>query len=145
MVGHFWNHRLVFIFHTVGRTMIIRPDFQTWRSRAVLATDANKTLLGCFVLAILGWQHTFKPPRFGSRAVIDKDGIVISHMQNQYGEIHRNQRIGPVQDIIDNFRGLADHLKLSDVDRDEMFGELRKWFLHDARANSTNQERGLLQ
>ena len=115
-----------------------------WQHRAVEATGGNTTLLGCFVLAILGWQHGRKPPRFGKVARIDKDGIVHSNMQDSDWNIHTKHCLGPVQEIIDNFRGLADHLKLDDRERTEMFDELRKWFAFDERANKGIDERGLL-
>lgn len=116
-----------------------------WKTRAVRETGGNKTMMGCFVLAILGLQHGLRPPRFGRVAVIDKDGMVFSNMQNKDGKIFRNHCLGPVQDIIDSFRGLADHLKLNDKERQQMMDELKKWFAHDARANQTPEERGLLQ
>jgi hypothetical protein len=101
--------------------------------------------MGCFVLAILGWQHGRKPPRFGKVAVINKDGMVITNMQDKHGGIHPKHSLGDVQAVIDSFRGLADHLKLNDDERKAMFAELNKWFVHDERANATKEERGLLQ
>lgn len=126
-------------------TGIIAPyRRERWQHRAVQETGGNTTLMGCFVLAILGWQHGRHPPRFGSKAVIDAEGIVITHMQDKNGVKHHNHRLGHVKDIVDSFRGLADHLKLDDWEREEMFAELRKWFYHDARANAiNNKERGL--
>ena len=124
----------------------IRPDSlhrDSWRVRAVRETGGNKTLMGCFVLAILGLQHGIKPPRFGSRAAINAGGMAIANMQTADGVKHPAFCLGPVQTITDNFRGLADHLKLSDKDRVEMFAELKKWFVHDARANQTAEDRGL--
>lgn len=107
-----------------------------WQHRAVERTGGNQTLLGCFVLAILGFQHGRKPPRFGRIARIDKDGNVYSNLQTKDGIIIRNQTLGPVQNIVDSFRTLADELDLTDAERQEMFGELRKWFAIDERATS---------
>lgn len=120
----------------------IHPS-ERWQHRAVRETGGNTTLMGCFVLAVLGWQHGRKPPRFGSKAVINAEGMVICHMQDKNSVKHLNHCLGSVQTITDNFRGLADHLKLMDWERKEMFGELRKWFAHDARANETKEQRGL--
>lgn len=119
-------------------------DGEHWKTRAVRETGGNKTLMGCFVLAILGLQHGIKPPRFGSIARIDKDGIAYTNMQAQDGWIYREHCLGPVQDITDNFRGLADHMKLTDSERIDIFVELKKWFAHDARADQTNEERGII-
>ena len=121
------------------------PSSERWQHRAVKATGGNTTLLGCFVLAVLGFQHGRKPPRFGSTARIDKDGMAIAHMQDKAGNIYKNHNLGHVREIGDSFRGLADHLKLNDDERREMFSELNKWFVHDARADQNAKERGLLQ
>lgn len=122
---------------------IVLPATERWQHRAVKETGGNSTLMGCFVLAILGWQHGRKPPRFGSRAVINAGGMVFSNAQNADGRMFKNECLGRLQDLTDSFRGLADRLKLNDLEREEMFEELRKWFAHDARANQTNSERGL--
>ncbi len=122
---------------------IILPASERWQHRAVQETGGNTTIMGMFVLAVLGWQHGRKPPRFGSKAVINAEGIVIAHAQNKEGRMFRNENLGHIQDLVDSFRGLADRLKLDDVEREEMFAELRKWFVHDARANETREERGL--
>lgn len=127
----------------VNGSSIIIPYREHWQHRAVRETGGNKTLMGCYVLAILGWQHGRKPPRLGSKAVIDENGVAFSHMQDINGTMHRMHCLGSVQDITDSFRGLADHLKLDDADRVAMFEELKKWFAHDARANQSNEERGL--
>lgn len=119
------------------------PNEGSWQKRAIRATDGNKTLIGCFVLAILGFQHGIKPPRFGKTATIDKDGILYSNMQDKDGKVFQNHCLGPIGDVRDNFRGLADHLKLSDAERNAMFDELKKWISHDVRADQTNKERGL--
>jgi hypothetical protein len=124
--------------------IILHPK-ERWQHRAVKETGGNTTLMGCFVLAILGFQHGRKPPRFGSHAAINEDGMVIAHAQNADGKMFKNENLGHVQNVIDSFRGLADRLKLADWERDEMFSELRKWFVHDARANESSNERGLLQ
>jgi hypothetical protein len=130
---------------TNGKLILPTAGGEHWKTRAVRETGGNKTMMGCFALAILGLQHGITPPRFGSTAKIDAQGIVYSNMQTKDGKMYRNHCLGPVQDIIDSFRGLADHLKLNDVERQAMMDELKKWFIHDARANQTNEERGLLQ
>ena len=121
------------------------PKEGSWQKRAIRATDGNNTLLGCFVLAILGLSRALIAPypRFGSTAIIDKDGLVYSNMQDKDGRMYRNHCLGPIEDIRDNFRGLADHLKLSDNEREGLFSDLKKWRSHDARADQTAEERGL--
>lgn len=118
-----------------GKSSLILPVGDRWQHRAVRETGGNTTLMGCYVLAVLGWQHGRKPPRLGKVARIDLDGVAWSNMQNKSGHMFRDHCLGPLQDIVDSFRGLADHLKLNDVERVEMFAELRKWFAVDQRAN----------
>lgn len=113
-----------------------------WRSRA-LRSLRDDPLMRCFVLAVLGWQHGLKPPRFGSTARIDKDGLLYSNMQDISYKMYPDHCLGQVQTVIDNFRRLADHLNLKDEERVEMFNELKKWIARDDRANQTNEERGL--
>lgn len=117
--------------------MMVAPE-ESWQRRAVARTGGNTSLMGCFVLAILGWQHGRHPPRFGKVARIDKDGIAFSNMQSKDGKMYRDYGLGPVKVIVDNFRGLADDLKLTEKETKEMFSELRKWFFVDERAKSEN-------
>lgn len=118
-------------------TILIPAPANSWQCRAVERTGGNQSLLGCFVLAILGWQHGRHPPRFGRVCRIDKEGVVYSNMQAKDGVIHRNHRLCPISEVIDSFRGLADDLKLADGERQAMFDELRKWCFIDERAKST--------
>lgn len=118
-------------------SLILPAPRESWQRRAVEKTGGNQELLGCFVLAVLGWQHGRKPPRFGKVARVDKDGILHSNMQNKDGKVFLNHPLGPIKTVIDNFRGLADELKLNDNEREQMFSELRKWVFKDDRAQST--------
>lgn len=122
-----------------GHSGLILPAsavLDRWQHRAVRETGGNTTLMGCYVLAVLGWQHGRKPPRFGKTARIDKDGVVWSNMQTKEHNIYPDHCLGPLRDIVDSFRGLADHLKLNDDERVAMFDELKKWFVKDERAVS---------
>ena len=132
---------------------IILPTLggEHWKTRAVRACKpaggfrgGEDMLMVCFLLAVFGWQAGFKP-RFGRIARIDKEGMVFSDCVDGYGVKHKAECLGPVERIIDNFRGLADHLKLTDDERIELFSELKKWFAYDARADQNATERGLLQ
>lgn len=110
----------------------------TWQYRAVEATGGNRSQLGAIVIAMLG-KAPDNPPRFGSAAVITSDGYVQAHFQSKDGQWHEGAFVGAVDDLVGNFRGLADHLKLSDAERVEMFDELRKWISVDYRAHATDE------
>lgn len=124
-------------------SLIVPEKYEAWQHRAVKMTGGNTTNMGCFVLAILGWQHGRKPPRFGSKAAIDAEGMVFSNCQDKDGKMYKSECLGHLSHITDSFKGLADKLKLNDLERIEMFDELRKWFVHDERANESKKERGL--
>lgn len=115
----------------------------TWKYRVVEATRGNQTALGCIIIAILGKQPA-NPPRLGTKgATIRKDGFVYCTHQLKTGEIVPNGAVCSVRDLIDNLRGLADHLKLSDAERLELMSETRKWIVRDERATSDGS--GVLQ
>ncbi len=106
----------------------------TWQYRAIAATRGNQSKLGTILIAILGRQRQTRP-QFGSSATITSDGFVMSRFIGRDGEGHEGAFVCGVADLTRNFRGLADHLKLRDGERGEMFTALRQWIALDYRAN----------
>jgi hypothetical protein len=104
----------------------------SWQYRAIAATRGNQTRLGAVLLGVLG-KSGDRYPAYGLNAEIDAHGVVWSAMHDRYGNPYRRVIVGDVEDLTNNFRGLADHLKLSDGERKEMFDALRKWISHDYR------------
>ncbi len=47
------------------------------------------------------------------------------------GRAHHSAFVGSVSDLVRNARGLADHLKLTDADRAELFAAVRDWVVTD--------------
>lgn len=119
---------------------LLKPggDGMSWKARALIATRGNQSQLGAILIAILG-RAPDHPPRFGSGAVITSDGYVLAHFQDIRGEWHAGAFVSSVDELVGNFRGLADHLKLSDAERVEMFNELRMWITTDERANALDE------
>lgn len=117
--------------------LFIPAPANSWQYRAIKFTGGNQTIEGCIILAILGWQHGRHPPRFGRLARIDKNGILFSNMQTKAGAMIRDHKLGPIADIVESFKRLADDLKLMDGERKQMFDELKKWCWKDDRAQST--------
>lgn len=105
----------------------------SWPFKAVLATRGNQTLLGCIVLQLICRQPK-NPPRVESLASVDEQGLTWAYVTSRSGA-RRLTCLGSITDIRDDFRRLADHLKLDDGERVEMFDELRKWVSIDRRAN----------
>lgn len=104
----------------------------SWQYRAIAATRGNQSRLGCILLACLG-RNAKHPPAFGANAIITSDGFVMAHFVGKDGRGHHGALVGEISDLVGNFRGLADHLKLSDIDRKEMFDKVRQWISLDYR------------
>lgn len=105
----------------------------TWQYKAVLAARGNQTLLGCIILQIIGKQPKH-PPMITGLAMIDEDGVTWAPWLSTRGKAGLAP-LGMITDIRDEFRRLADYLKLDDQERIDMFDELRKWVDFDARAD----------
>lgn len=105
----------------------------SWPFKAVLATRGNQTLLGCIVLNLI-CRPPKSPPMVDSLATVDADGLCWAFVVNRRG-VRTLTCLGQITDIRDEFRRLADHLKLDDGERVELFDELRKWVAIDMRAD----------
>ena len=75
-----------------------------------------------------------KVPAFADNAVITSDGYVMSDFKDKAGRLHRMALVCDIEDLVGNFRGLADFMKLDDEERKKLFGELRMWIFVDYRA-----------
>ena len=106
-----------------------------WIERAIVATTdgANgPSKLGALLRAVLGYRSM--PPCFNTAgAVITSDGFVLCGFTDRHGEYHMGAFVGSLVELIKNFRGLADHLKLTDDQRKALFDEVRKWCHTDYR------------
>lgn len=121
-------------------SMAIDPEF-SWQIRTVYASMGTTT--GLIAMAILAKQPKHGPA-FGPTCEISHDGKVYTMVRAlRIGKLGRRvewgmEMIGTVESVRDNMRWLADHCRLSDQDRNEMFEELRKWIKKDHRARSEN-------
>lgn len=108
----------------------------SWQYKAIVATRGNQTLLGAIFLQIIGKQAKH-PPQIVGTASVDDDGLLWTLLRKQHGsEIAEGVVcLGKLAHIVDEFRRLADHMKLSDSERVELFEELRKWVAIDLRAD----------
>ncbi len=105
---------------------------RTWQWRATRASMGTTT--GLIVLAMLAKQPK-NGPAFGKTCEILLDGRVVAPVR-RYGVWGQPETIGTVQSVRDSLRGLADHCKFSDADREALFEELRRWVFRDYRAKS---------
>lgn len=113
----------------------------SWQGRAKRATGGNTSRLGLILLAVIGQTPADRPMISIKRgAAIMPDGTVVADCMLRFQMEYRATALGTVQEIVGNFRGLADHLKLSDAERLEMFDLLRKWMGKDLRADTGRRE-----
>lgn len=111
----------------------------TWQDRAVEATKGNGSRLGAILLAVLErWPR--KVPAFADNAIITATGHVVCDFKDRDGNCHHGVLICDTEELTTNFRGLADHLKLDDAERTELFAKLQKWLAHDFRAISARRQ-----
>lgn len=111
---------------------IVKTD-GSWKQRAIVATMGNQSLLGAILIATLGMAPD-NPPRVVSAAEVDEEGNVLAFFQKRGEEGATLTRLCSLDELVTNFRGLADALALSDPDRQAMFKELRSWVVKDHRA-----------
>jgi hypothetical protein len=83
------------------------------------------------------------PPMVDSLATVDAEGLTWAYVVSRT-EGRRLTCLGFITDIRDEFRRLADHLKLDDGERVEMFDELRKWVAVDIRAQQEALRNGTI-
>lgn len=105
----------------------------TWQYKAVVACRGNQTMVGTILLAIIG-RNAKNPPQITTTATVDEHGLVWAGIATRNGQ-HGLAVLGTIQDVRDEFRRLADYLKLDDHERIELFEELRKWVAVDMRAD----------
>lgn len=110
----------------------------SWRYRAVKASDGNRSRLGCIVLAVIG-ESTKRAPKISLArgGIITPQGVVMADMMLAGQTRFYATPLGHIQEVVDNFRRLADTIKATDREREEMLAALRMWIERDMRATST--------
>jgi hypothetical protein len=124
----------------------VRPVDQPegWQAQVVGATAGNQTKLGAIFLSVINKPRERRA--FGHTAIIDMSGNVFSSFTDKNGVHHPVVLVCTVEELQDNFSGLADFLRLPDEDRIALFSAVRQWISYDARADPnlkfTVQQRG---
>jgi hypothetical protein len=113
-----------------------------WQFRAIQATEGPRTKLGRILLAVLRKQRNSRPQFVGS-ATITSDGFVTCDFIDQHGQYHYGDFVCDVADLVHNFRGLAEHLRLKDAEAEAMFQEVRNWIGRDYRVDGSNKANDL--
>jgi hypothetical protein len=107
----------------------------SWQYRCVQATHGGQSQLGAILCAVLRTRWG-RPLSFNYSATVTSDGFVMCDFVDRHGTMRMGAFVCSVRELIENFRGLADHCKLDDKDRTELFKELRAWIYTDYRAKS---------
>lgn len=108
----------------------------SWQYRCIDKLRGNQTLAGCILTAALG-RVASNPPTVGMTGWIDKAGRVRSHYVTKARDVLPDAYLGiTAQEMAEGYRRLADHLKLNDGERVELFDTIRKWVAKDERAES---------
>ena len=127
----------------------------TWQVRMLIATTGIDRAVVMSVLAhnydeqmpyvltvafswYVGPRTEIPLPSLTSAARIDKAGRIVADMVDRQGRKRKDQVIFASEiKLRDSFRRLADHLKLSDGDRIEMFHAVQRWVVADRRLDPT--------
>jgi hypothetical protein len=111
----------------LGLTLDQMRERAGWKYRAVEHLRGNQTPLGCILVAFLGYGHQLRGARVFDAAIIAKDGTLIAPFRKPDGEVVLVCPLGHVAEIVDQFRRVCDKLKFSDIEREALFAEFRKW------------------
>ncbi len=137
-------------------TALARKHFNelrdTWQVRALVATRHQH--VGVILLSVLA--HTFDeampvmlrvafpgfmsitPPFLSTCGKVGKHGEILADVVNNNDTISKDVCVYRNEiDLRDDFRRVADNLKLNDYDRKEMFMCVRKWVVADRRIDPT--------
>lgn len=111
-----------------------------WRLKVIEATEGNRSLLGCIVLAAIG-REPENPPYFRGKATIASDGKIYCDFVDRgptkgQSEYHTNARVGDDEDFARNIIGLAVHCGLNDEERIEFLARVNSWIGEDHRSTS---------
>jgi hypothetical protein len=123
----------------------------TWQARMLVAAQEKREgVIGAVTLSVLAHSYgdtitdillPFLFPGFSglrsglcSAAKVDKSGAIVADHVEINGSITRNHFLYRDEIALrDDFRRLADQLKLPDADRVEMFAAVKRWVVADRR------------
>jgi len=123
----------------------------SWQAKVL---EGAKGQLGAVVLSVLA--HTYDEamptllrvvfpgftsitaPFYCTAAKVSKTGIIVADLVDRDGKIHKDSAVfASEMEMRDQFRRLADRLKLSDPDRIELFKCAQRWVVADRRLDPT--------
>lgn len=113
---------------------IMRRDY---RLKLIEATQGNRSILGCIVLAAIGREPS-NPPYFRGKATIAEDGQIYCDFVERGARpganvYHTGARVGDDEDFSRNIVSLVMHCDLNDVERIEFLARVNAWIGTDNR------------
>jgi hypothetical protein len=112
-----------------GRRYLRKPKV-SWKTKALAATRGSQ--FGAIIECALGigvGQTT--GPRFVGKATVTSDGFIMCDFIDRNGCYRHSAFVGAKDDLTRNYRGLSDHLKLSERDRANFRRALARWIRQD--------------
>lgn len=109
-----------------------QPRRRDWRLKLIEATQGNRSLLGCVVIAAIG-KRSENPPYLVGKAIIHHNGDVLCDFVERDGTYHSLARVGDDEDFARNILGLAIHCGLNDDERIEWLARVNNWIARDER------------
>lgn len=100
---------------------------------SVLAHNYDDALPVLLKVLFPGFE-SITPPFLCSAGKVDKSGAIVADLVERAGVITKNYRLYRDEIALrDDFRRLADQLKLGDAARAELFGAVKRWVVADRR------------
>lgn len=112
----------------------VKDNQYHWTKRVLVASFPTRSM-GPIVRAVLGKQMA-RGPKLSLSATIAADGMVYAGLKHDEQVISYAHPLGNVKSLRDEFRRLADHCRLNDAERIELFEEVRKWLGKDLRSEA---------
>lgn len=104
-----------------------------WQDKAEAATRG--TQLGAIIACTL--NREIDAPSFNGKASVTSDGFVMCNFTDKNGGNHMGAFVGSLADLAHNCSGLADHLKLSDDEREAFYDTMKNWIGVDYHGSLT--------
>jgi hypothetical protein len=127
----------------------------TWQARVLVAAQSKtEGVIGAVALSVIAHNYddallvllqtifpgfqSIQPPALCTAGRIDKSGAVVANLVERSGRIVKDYQLYRDEIALrDDFRRLADELKLDDSDRIELFICLQRWVVADRRLDPT--------
>ena len=127
--------RLVFDLRDTwqGRTLAAATGKTAAVLLSVLAHNYDDALLPLLQVVFPGFT-SITAPFFCTAGKVAKSGHIVANMVTRTGRIKKDFPVyRDITEMQNDFRRLADGLKLNDADRTELFGAVKRWVVADRR------------